>query len=57
MTELITIRKSLAEALLQVPLANHQTVTALTALRRQVKRQETSSARLIRSSPLWSSVN
>lgn len=40
MTEVITIRKELAERLMRLPVATHESVTALTNLRRTMERQK-----------------
>lgn len=40
MTEVITIRKELAERLMRLPVSTHECVTTLTALRRTMERQK-----------------
>ena len=40
MTEVITIRKELAERLMRLPVSTHESVTALTSLRRTMERQK-----------------
>lgn len=40
MTEVITLRKDLAERLMRLPVTTHESVTTLTALRRTMERQK-----------------